>query len=1169
MVPKNRVSFAMWAAVAVVLACGHASAQEPRGAIAGRVLDPTGAVVPQTGVTAVHLATNTKYSAATNDQGNYLLPFLLPGAYELTATASGFKAFTRGGLEIRINDRLQVDIQLELGQSTESVTVTSETPLLQTTNASVGQVIDQRRLSDLPVLHSNPMLLMQLSPTAVSVATNMGFLDTRAGDNARLTEFSIAGTPASTHEITLDGASNTTTSGGTSARQRTIAFVPPSETVDEFRIETAAFDASAGATPSGLVTINLKSGTNEFHGAARYFKTNPGWNANDFFSNRFGRPRAAIKNSHWVLSGNGPVLIPKVYNGRNRTFFMYGYERQKDDAPWAGGVYSVPTERQRSGDFSDLLRLGAQYQIYDPATATLSGGRVARQPFAGNIVPANRFSPVARQIMSYYPTPRSAGLADGTQNFPFPDLQLNSTIWSHTARFDHNITQKHRMFFRPYYGAKRQWYRDYFENLATGLDGPFLNRGATMDHVYTVRPNLFVNARYSFTRFIHAWIPKSQGMDLSVLGFPASFVAQVDRAAASFPQISISGLSNLGNEKPRELVTNTHHFSSTASWVRGSHFLRFGVDHRVYQENFRLYSEASPVLSFGATWTLGPLDNSTSSPGGVGQGLASFLLGLPTGGRIGREANFAASSPLTGLFIQDDWRVTPRLTVNVGLRYEVEGALTERFNRTVRDMDFTTPNALNDTVRANYAKEPTPELPPDRFQVRGGLRFAGVGGVPRALFETGKKNFAPRIGFAYQLNNSTVVRGGYGVFFGFVGQQGGEKVKQLGFSRTTPFQASLDGGLTFVARLDNPFPNGILEPVGAGDGLNTFLGNSVSFFNPRPRTPYNQRWSLTIQRTLPGSFLVEVGYVGNRGVRLETASDFRAFDAAFLSRSPVRDQPAVDYWTARMQNPFFPLLPGTGLASSVISRDGLVRMANFSQFTGVTSMDNAGFSWYHGMESKLERRFSAGYTIQIGYTWSKNMNALSRLNGYTSVLEEVISGQDRPHRFTASGIYELPIGRGKTIDPRSRLVSRVAGNWQVQAITVMQSGPPIGFGNALLTASIKDIPLAAGSRTVDRWFNTDAFNRRTADQLSYNFRTLPSLFNGIRAGRRAFFNASLIKGIPVHERINLQFRAELFNAVNHPNFSAPNTSPTSAAFGTVTGTTLNARIVQLGLKLGW
>ncbi|MEK7406760.1 MAG: carboxypeptidase-like regulatory domain-containing protein [Acidobacteriota bacterium] len=1157
------------AVAAVVVAPGSAFAQESRGTIAGRVVDPSGAVVPNVEVAAVNLATNTKSTASTNYQGNYLIPYLLPGAYRLTASAAGFKAVTRGSLEVRINDRLQVDIHLELGQSTESVTVTAETPLLQTTNASVGQIIDQRRLSDLPVLHSNPMLLMQLSPAAVSVATNMGFLDTRAGDNARLTEYSIAGTPASTHEVTLDGASNTTTSGGTSARQRTIAFVPPGEIVDEFRIETAAFDASAGATPSGLITINLKSGTNVFHGAARYFKTNPGWNANDFFSNRYGRPRAQLKNYHWVLSGNGPIFIPRVYDGRNRTFFLYGFERQKDDAPWAGGVYSVPPEKQRGGDFSDLLRLGAQYQIYDPATASLVSGRVNRRPFPGNIVPATRISAVARKIMEYYPAPRSAGLADGTQNYPFPDLQLHSTIWSQTGRIDHNITSRQRMFFRAYWGDKNQVYRDYFENLATGLDNQFLNRGATLDHVYAFRPSFVLNVRYSYTRFLFPHVPKSQGMDLSILGFPASFVSQIDRAASSFPQISVNGLSNLGNEKPDLYITNTHHFSSTANWVRGSHMLRFGIDHRVYQENFRIFNEASPRLSFGAAWTQGPVDNSPSSPSGVGQGFAGFLLGLPTGGAVGREANSAVSSPLTGLFIQDDWRVTPKLTLNFGLRYEVEGALTERFNRSVRDMDFTTVNALNDRARANYARNPTPELPLDRFQVKGGLRFSGVGGVPRALFDTGKKNFAPRFGFAYQWNDKTVIRGGYGIFFAFVGQQAGEKVKQYGFSRSTPFQASLDGGLTFVSSLDSPFPGGIQGPVGAADGLNTYLGNSVAFFNPNPRTPYNQRWSLTIQRTLPGAFLLEVGYVGNRAVRLETAVDFRPFDPAFLSRSPVRDQAVIDYWTLRLPNPFYPMLPGTDLAASVITREALVRMGNFPQFTGTTSIENAGSSWYHGFESKLERRFSAGYTVQFGYTWSKYMNLSGRLNGYLSPLEKVIASQDRPHRFTASWIYELPFGPGKKLAPRNRVLSRVAGGWQVQGLTVLQSGPPLGFGNSLLLGSIRDIPLEEGQRTIDRWFNTDVFNRRTVEQLSYNYRALSSLFNGIRADGRAFINGSLIKAIPVRERVNLQFRAELFNAINHPNFSAPNTSPTSTAFATITGTTLNARIIQLGLKLGW
>lgn len=1153
----------------LLLAAAALGAQETRGFISGRVLDASGAVVPRATVTARHQATNVKVTAASNEQGSYLLPYLPPGSYKLTAQANGFKTYTREGVELRMDDRLQIDITLELGAISESVTVSAETPLLQATNASLGQVIEQRSLTDLPVLHSNPMLLMQLSPAAVSVATNMTFTDTRSGDNARLTEFAMAGTFASTHEITMDGASNTTTGGGTSSKQRTIAFIPPSDIVNEFKVETASYDASVASAPGGLITISLKSGSNSFHGTTRYFKTNPGWNANDFFGNKFGRPRSYLKNYHWVASGSGPIVIPKLYDGRNRTFFMYGYEKQKDDAPWAGSIYSVPTLPQRGGDFSALLRLGPQYQIYDPGTARLVSGRVNRSVFPNNIVPASRFSPTARKIMEYIPNPRAEGLADGSQNYPYPDLLLHSTIWSHTGRIDHNFSDKLRTFFRAYWGDKIQIYRDYFENISTGLDGGFKNRGLTLDNVYTFSPNMVMNVRYGITRHIYPHWPKSMGMDLTTLGFPASLVKQLDPKGVSFPAISISGLSTFGNEKPDDMNTTTHHFSSTVDWVRGSQVVKFGVDCRSYQENYYRFSHAAPTFTFGTTYTSGPLDNSPASPGGVGQGFASFLLGIPTGGGIDRNASYAVESPLIGMFVQNDWRVSQKLTVNLGVRYEVEGALTERFNRSVRDFDTTTVNPMNNEVRTAYAKATTPELPLDRFVVKGGLRFAGVGGNPRGLFETPKRNFAPRLGFAYQLDPKTVIRGGYGIFFGFVGQQRGEKVKTYGFDRRTNYIGSLDGGLTFVANLENPFPGGVEEPVGAKDGLNTYIGNSIAFFLDKPSTPYNQRWSFGFQHTFPGAFMLEAGYVGSRSTRLEVSRDLRPFDTAWLSRSPVRDQARIDYWTLRLANPFYPLLPGTGLAASVITRDALARMVNFPQFTGVSATENTGYSWYHGLETRLERRFSRGFTLQTGYTWSKFMEATSRLNGQLDGIEEVISSQDRPHRFTLSGIYELPFGQGKRFDVASAFGRRLISGWQVQWLYVGQSGPPLGFGNALITGNFQDIVLPKERRTPDAWFNTAPFNRNVNDQLSYNYRTVSSRFNNIRADGRNFWNLSLLKSTQIYERVNLQIRAEFFNALNHAHFAAPNTTPTNTAFGLVSGTTTNPRLIQLGLKLGW
>ncbi|MCL5744308.1 MAG: TonB-dependent receptor, partial [Acidobacteria bacterium] len=599
-----------------------------------------------------------------------------------------------------------------------------------------------------------------------------------------------------------------------------------------------------------------------------------------------------------------------------------------------------------------------------------------------------------------------------------------------------------------------------------------------------------------------------------------------------------------------------------------NHSLRFGGEFRILQENNYNYGAVSPHIAFDQAWTRGPMDNSPTSP--IGEGLASFLLGLPTGGYVDRNPSYAEQSGYTALFLQDDWRISRKLTINMGLRWEYEMPTTERYNRTNRGFDFTTPNPISAAALANYAKNPAPALPVSQFRTLGGLLFSGVDGQPRGLFNGDPNNFAPRVGIAYQIRPRTVLRAGYGIFFDSIGADQ-DDVAQQGYSQRTNLTPSLDNGLSFHATLNNPFPDGLLAPAGASAGLATFLGRSPSFFWPTRKAGYVQRWSFNIQHELPGRALVEIGYVGNRGTGLGVAQDLNAVPAQYLSTSPVRDQGTIDFLTQAVTNPFYglPQFDGSGMQGRTVALSQLLKP--YPEFAAINSTLSGGSSWYHSLQIRAEKRMAYGFTIQGSYTWSKFMEAIAKLNDTDTRPEHVVSPQDRPHHLIMSGIYELPFGRGKHFLSQGGLINHILGGWSVQGIYQAQSGPPIGFGNIVFYGNIQDIVKPRSERTVEQWFNTGAgFETDPRKALGQNLRTFPSKFTGLRADGFNNFDFSVFKTFPIHERLKFQLRAEAQDAFNHAMFAAPNTAPANTLFGSVNAIvgTEQRRISIVG-KLNW
>jgi hypothetical protein len=568
-------------------------------------------------------------------------------------------------------------------------------------------------------------------------------------------------------------------------------------------------------------------------------------------------------------------------------------------------------------------------------------------------------------------------------------------------------------------------------------------------------------------------------------------------------------------------------------------------------------NDLTGTFNFDGTWTRGPLDNSPTAPQLVGQSFASFLLGLPSSGSVNRPAGYDERSTTWGFYLQDDWKIGPRVTLNLGVRYEVETALTELQNRSVRGFDFAAVQPIEAAAQARLNPTAT-GVPADRFAVRGGLTFPGVDGQPRGLYETPKGNVMPRAGIAYRIDDKTVVRTGYGMFYGSLGQRRGD-VLQSGFNATTSLVPSLNNGVTFIETLSNPFQNGIQEPLGAARGIETFLGQSITFFDPNPKSPRNQRWQVGVQRELGTNWVAEIAYVGNYGSQLQTTRNLNATPLEFLSTSGVRDQPRIDFLSAQVPNPFFGLMPttaGSAFRGATIARERLLRP--YPHFDAVNTTTNEGRSWYHALQLGAQRRFSAGYMIAANYTYSRFTQATEFLTAADPEPTRVISDQDAPHRLSVSGIWELPFGEGRRFGrDLPPLVSNILiGGWQVSGIYAYQSGVPIGFGNLLFTGNLDDVALSADEQSVGRWFNTDAgFNRVSNQQLGSNVRTFPLRLDSVRTDPVNNIDLSLIKNTSLARAKVLQLRFEALNAFNHVLFPGPNTDPLAVAFGRIVSST--------------
>lgn len=1170
------------------------SAQDFRGQISGRVTEASGAAVPNATVTITNAATNSTLNATTNESGEYTVLYLTPGKYAISIEANGFKKSVRQNVEVRIGDKLALDVALEVGAVTDSVNITSDAPLLETTSASAGQVIDQRRIAELPLSDGNPFVLSRLA-SGISYVGDLKF--SRPFDNAGTSGIVADGAPGR-NEFTLDGVPNMASGGGIGR----VAFVPPADAVQEFKVETASFDAQTSHTAGATVNVTLKSGTNGLHGTAYEFVRNDVLSANDFFLNRTNlattptrdrnrdgkADRDPLRYNRYGFTVGGPVFLPRFgtggapyWSGKNRSFFFFAYEGLKDVFP-EPGQFTVPTLKMRNGDFSELL---PSIVIYDPATARADGSRVRRDPFPGNIIPASRISAIAKNYLSYYPLPNQAGNSQGQNNFLSGNPRTDN-FHSESIRFDQVVTEKQR-FFARYSHNNRVEARGNWGGVVSGVSstGNFLyriNDGGSFDHVYTFSPTVTLNTRVGFSRFNEPNIRQHEGqVTPASLGFPAQ-TAALFGPESYLPRFEISGYSVLGDSVGGGSTHNIYTVQPTMTKIAGRHAFRFGYDFRSYRENAYGAGQAAGRYDFAQNFTRGPLDNSTSAA--VGQSLASFLLGQPTGGTIERNAARSNQVLYHGMFFHDDWKITSRLTLNLGVRYEYEGAMNERYNRNTRGFDATASSPIEAAAKTAYTASPIAEIPVASFNVKGGLLFANDSN--RSFWNADGNNLQPRIGFAYKWTDKLVMRGGWGMYtvpFVIFGNN------QPGFSQSTPIVASVDNGLTFQANLVSPFPSGVLLPAGASNGLATFLGQGISYTPLDLNNTQAQRWSFGFQYELPGNWLVEAQYVGNASYDGVVGVPLNAIPLRYLSTSSFRDQNminTINLLSATVTNPFRNLIPGTGLNGATVQRQQLLRP--FPQFTGVTGLRNDASSRFHSMQLRAEKRFSGGYTLLAAYNWSKFLEQSSLRNEADTSFERRFSDADIPHRLVMSGIWELPFGRGRKFGTNwHRAFDLVAGGWQVQGIWNWQTGRPnMTLGNVYYNGDITKLKTSVKSSNVDGTvFDTSGFyfndaavqtngvidpSKQRNDpriQLGSNVRVLPSRWASFRGQGLNLWDLSVSKNFTITETIKFQLRGEFLNAFNTPVFNNPNLDPRNANFGKVTSQANLARNVQIGLKL--
>ena len=1163
--PLHRLLFYL----SILTALSTASLGQDRTAqITGIVHDPSGSPIPDAEITVRNVETGVKRQTKTSEKGEYTVTLLDPGRYDILVEHPGFKSFQQTGIILHVNDSVRLDYSLQLGAVTQVINVHEAAPLLRTTDASLGQIIDNQKIVSLPLNGRSSFRLVNLTPGYIGTSAANGQFGDIPVNTTWDSNFSINGGQGYSNEIMIDGTPSTT------GFFNQITTMPSVDALVEFKVESNSISAQFGRFGGGVINVITKSGTNTYHGNLYEFVRNDIFGANDFFNNVAGNPKPPFRMNQFGGSLGGPVRIPHIYNGHGKTFFFVNYEATR----WRRGAVfttTVPTPAERNGDFSqDVTSAGKLIVIYNPFSTRINpvqSGAYIRDPFPGNKIPVQYLNPVGINIASYYPNPNTMGSVGGTNNF-VSNAGTAINKGQETFRIDHQLTDLQRIFGRGSFDDTDLCQPNYFNNPASPSPGTvgcttWRNRSATLEYDDTLSATAVFTVRYGFARWYQLRQGLSYGFDQSKLGFPPSIVSQ--EQVPLFPAISVAGYSGLGNQTQLYLNNgnDTHSLLPSLNLVKGNQTIVVGADVRMTRINFFNPNAPAGQYSFTQAFTQGP--NPLTATTTAGDAFASLLLGIPASGSITNDAGVSLQNFYFAGYVQDDIKLTPRLSLSAGLRYETESPYTERHNRLV---------GFDWNIASPAANSSFPNL-------HGGLRFASNN--DRYVYNWDKNGFAPRLGVAYQIGKKSVIRSGAGIFYAPL-QISNNAVgfsPSAGFSSSTPFVSSTNGGLTPFNTLSNPFPSGFVTPTGSSLGAATFLGQTINVWDSHPAMPRSYQWNFDVQQQLPWSVLIDTAYVGNRGVHLAGDREFDTLPDTYLALGANLLTP--------VRNPFYGQITTGTLGQPTVTAESLLRP--LPQFSGLDVInDTAGNSIYHALQIKVEKRLSSGASFLVAYTFGKLISdvpwAVSPIgpNNGSGVyqdwndihLERALSAQDVSQSFTLSFDYELPFGKGKLVGASWKGPAQwFLGGWDLNGIVKLNSGTPL----ALSTAVNNTYSLGGGSRPntsgqnaalpggrpdgtkIQEWFDIATFSQPPPFTFGNVSRTLPN----VRSPGVEDCDVSLFKNIAIHENVTLQFRAEFFNVFNHPNFAPPDTTYGDKTFGQINSLALLPRVGQLALKLNF
>lgn len=1185
----------------------------------GTVTDPSGAVIPHAKITVHNQQTGVNSTTDTTGTGDYTVPYLQPGVYSVSAQAQGFKKENKIDIHLPVGKTAVINFTLQVGGSEQTVTVNANTALLDKGKADQGEVIGKERVTQLPLNGGDPGMLSVLTAGALwtgSPQWQRPFDDTQAN-------LSVNGGGGGNTALMMDGITNSAASTNNSGQAK-ISYVPPRDAVQEFKIISNPYDAKYGLFAGGVEDVVLKSGTNKFHGDVYEYARRTWLDANtwqDGYDIAHATPGTDLrpfqtpdmKWDQWGGSLGGPVVIPKLYNGRDKSFFTLVYQNFHEVEPNTI-TESVPSPQWKTGDFSNLVYWnGSGYSpitLYDPLSIQqMPNGQWIRQPFGPtdfidpgpkNVIPQSRINPMAEKIISLYPSPNTtpaAGSNPFANNYTVPgndkDIYRNAL-----AKWNQTISAKDRLSILYGYW-EREENRTYngFNNEAQNGQLPHGERSNTftLKETHVFNPNLVFNftgnvavrADYTFN---------GPRYDPTHLGWSAAQVQQMGAAAAQeFPYLAISEFASMGTNNDTQTISNQLALLPTLTWVRGRQTFDFGLDARFMQS-------ANDIVSGGnnfwidRTWTQYNCGSCGSWDPASGNSIASLLLGNPTSGgdAINAPSTFW-SSHYWAPFVQDDWKVTRKLTLNLGIRWDVMPAETERHNRGNYAFATNATNPISSEVTV-----------PGYSSLKGGVTFLGVNGAPRRPYKTDWTNIQPRVGFAYAIHDRTVIHAGFGESM----RAPQNAPSTFGYSQYTNYQACDPNhpGCTYpnlANQINNPYTT-VVQPAGASGGMRTMLGQGPWFLNPNYKTPSFWNYSIGIQHQFMRNNIVNVAYVGSQLFNGDSSDNINHENAAaYATCNPQIGGRIENCSNDNVSNPFQYV---NGFQGSGYYYPSTINALNFTrpypEFGDITEYQlNDYHTWYNALQVTAMHRWSNGFVLHGTWSWSKMMDSGGYVDTTYRVPYRRIDGNDHTHRITISGVYMLPVGRGRQFFGKmNRITDTFIGGWELAGMYIYQSGAPFmipGNPNEVYLHSAwvpRHIQTGTGfirvvAACAEQYQEDSNTGQYVLKQLPYNyhgtctqgadFQQVPyygkspnTVFSGIRVPGSMQFDTNLSKNFAIAKGLKLQIRIDAFNVLNHPEWAyQPVGSTNDSNFGLIPrgvwGQSNLPRQTQLSAKLSW